>query len=454
MTFATKPFRLSRRAVLRGSGAAIALPWLEAMSGQTRKAQAAAPKRCIIWFQPNGSIREGWATAPTDPDFTQSRIFKPLEAFKNDLVVLEGVDNVVAVKPGPGDGHMKGMGCMLTGTELLAGKTVGGSGTPAGLAGGISVDQQIVASTKPSTRIPSLELGVRAQATGTVWGYTSYKGPGVPLPPENNPQSVWNRIFADVSTNPADDTLLQRTRAQRKSVLAGVMANYQLWEGKLGAEDKRRLDQHLTTVSELEKRVSAMTVAPLAKICTRPDLPPKIDPNANDSFPMIGKLQMDLLAMALACDLTRVGTLQWENSVGGTRFTWLGAARGHHDLSHDADTVTDTVEMLIKINGWFSQQLATFMGKLAAVQEDNGTLLDNTLILSCNELARGNIHSSNEMPFLLAGHAGGKLKGGRYLRYPGTVSHNNLLVSILNLMDVPATTFGNPMWCTGPLTGL
>ncbi len=475
MTFSTKPFRLSRRTLLRsglrggvqGAGAVIALPWLEAMSGTGRQAHAAGAKRFVTWFTPNGSIKEAWNVPTVDADFTQTRIFKPLEAFKDRLVVIEGVDNVVATKPGPGDGHMKGMGCMLTGIELLPGKTLGGSGTPAGFAGGISVDQEIVAKAKPNTRFPSIELGVQAGSAGSVWGYSNYKGPGLPLPLDNSASSVWSRIFSEVGATPGDDSLFQRSRMQRKSVLNGVMANYRLWMGKMGADDRKRLDQHLTAIAELEKRVSSATVAPAAGNCVKPGMPPeqqnvlpkapeatKLDYKSNDKFPEIGKLQMDLLAMALQCDLTRVATLQWENSVGGTRFTWLGASRGHHDMSHDPDDVPDIKELLIKINIWFSQQLAYLMGKLAAVQEGDSTLLDNSLILACNELSRGNSHSNADMPFVLAGRAGGKLKGGRYLKFPGTISHNNLLVSILNMFDVPATTFGNPMWCTGPLSGL
>lgn len=160
--------------------------------------------------------------------------------------------------------------------------------------------------------------------------------------------------------------------------------------------------------------------------------------------------------MALACDLTRVATLQWERSVGDVRFTWLGADRGHHSLSHDPDSMADSVEMLTKINTWYAEQLAYLMTRMASIKEGTGTMLDNTVIFWCNELSRGNAHSHPDMPFLLAGGVGGALKTGRFLRYgsTATVPHNNLLVSLMNTMGLPDQTFGDPKYCTGPLVGL
>jgi len=163
------------------------------------------------------------------------------------------------------------------------------------------------------------------------------------------------------------------------------------------------------------------------------------------------------LVMALACDLTRVATLQWENSVGDARFTWLGIDRGHHDMSHDGDSNGDTLEKLTQINIWYAQQLLYLMNALAKIPEGAGTLLDNTLIFWCNELSRGNVHSHPEMPYLLAGGTAGAarpLTMGRFLSYSGSVPHNNLLVSLMNVFGLPDKTFGNPAYCSGPLARL
>ena len=177
---------------------------------------------------------------------------------------------------------------------------------------------------------------------------------------------------------------------------------------------------------DLEKRLLATESAGGAATCKKPDAP-----GAPTDVPLIGQLQVDLLVTAMACDLTRVGTIQWENSVGGLRFSWLGATRGHHDMSHDADSNADTKAMLVKINAWLAeQQFGYLLKRLQATPEGEGNMLDNTLVLWCNEPARGNSHSRNNMSYVLAGKAGGALKAGRYLKYTKT-NHNNLLVSIL-----------------------
>jgi hypothetical protein len=449
---------LSRRTVLRGAGVSVALPWLEAMSGVDRKAHAAAPKRFLVFFSPNGHIRDAWMPTGTPDNFQLSRTLAPLEKLKNDIVILDGVDNVAAANSkGPGDDHQRGMGTMLTAIEVLPGKSMGGCVTcaPAGLAGGPSVDQEIVARTKPPTKFPSLELGVRSGQQGTVWGYSSYKAAGQPLPLDNSPLSVWKRVFTDLQVAGGDNTFALKLQMERRSVLDAVQKNYQFLLPRLGTEDRKKLDQHLTSIRELEGRIlAAGGPSAAAKGCANPAAPATIDFGANDNFPKVATMQMDLMVMAMACDLARVGTIQFEHSTGETNFTWLGATRGHHTLSHDPDSNADTKELLTKIDVWFAQQLTYLMTRMKDFQEEGGTMLDNSLILWCNELSKGNSHSHPDMPFVLAGHAGGKIKGGRWLKFAGTVSHSNLLVSVLNAMDVPATTFGNPAYCTGPLAGL
>lgn len=451
-----KPFRISRRAMLRGAGGiAIGLPFLEVMTPLERRARAAdaPPKRFLVFFSPDGSIHENWVPKGTETDFTLSRILAPLEAHKQQLVILDGIENKVGgYSAHPGDDHMKGMGTMLTGIGLLDGTTQGGAGDPAGLAGGISVDQAIANTISTGTKFKSLELGVQAGSSGTVWGYTAYAGSNQPLPPDNNPSSVFNRVFSSVG---ADTTAITKTQAERKSVLDAVQQSYGRLNPRLGKSDRAKLDEHLTNIRDLETRLTAAGAGGAA--CAKPGDPGKLDYKSNANFPMVGKLQMDLMKMALACDLTRVGTIQWEQSVGNVRFTWVDPAitRGHHDMSHDGDSSTDTIEQLTLINIWYAQQLAYLLDALKSTKETDGsTMLDNTLLVWCNELARGNAHSHDQMPYLLAGGAGGALRTGRFLTYKPRPSHNNLLVSCMNLMGVPGTTFGDPAFCTGPLANL
>jgi hypothetical protein len=446
--------RISRRTLLKGAaGAAIALPFLNVMQ-KRGNAATAFPKRLLIWFQPDGTIHENWVPTGSASNFTLSRILAPLAPYQSQLVVLDGVhDHVGDYSEVPGDDHQKGMGTMLTGVHLLSGTQQGGCTTcpAAGLAGGISVDQSIANVIGTSTKFKSLELGVQSGSSG-VWAYSNYTAANAPLPLDNDPRSVFTRVFGDLGV---DAAAMARLRAERKSVLDAVMSSYSALSSRLGPDDKLKVDSHLANIRDLELRLTTPG-ATVGGSCMKPMDPGALNFMNNDTFPAIGKLQMDLMVMAFACDLTRVGTIQWENSVGDVRFTWLpgqNITRGHHDMSHDGDSVAQTIEWLTQINIWYSQQLAYFLGQLKAIPEGSGTMLDNTLVFCCNELARGNVHSHDKMPYLMLGGAGGSLKGNRFLSYSGD-PHNNVLVSLSNLMGVPSTTFGDPKFCTGALAQL
>jgi hypothetical protein len=441
---------LGRRTLLRGAGTAFALPLLQAML-PARKAHAAPrTKRFIAMFSANGTIPKNWTPTGTETAFTLSPILSPLEPLKSKVIVLQGIDQQGG---GAGDGHQNGMAGWLTGQPTNPGPFKGGCGQNGGWANGPSLDQVIakeVAKTV-TTKFKSLELGVLSDAGGgTNWSRMCYAGPDQPLPPEINPVTAFSRLFGDLTTTPG---MVDQAAGRRKSVLDGVMGQYTYLKGRLGADDGRKLDAHFQAVREVESRLGAVTGG-TTTACSKPPMPGAISATANDSFPTIGKLQMDLLVMALACDLTRVASLQWSRAVSPVRFTWLTITRGHHDISHDGDTNTVSVDQLTQINRWFAQQLYYLMDKLNQVVEPEGTLLDNSAILWGNELAKGNAHSRNDAPYVLAGGAGGGLQTGRFLSYTGTARHNDLLVSVANALDVPLTTFGNPAWCTGPLPRL
>jgi hypothetical protein len=433
---------IDRRTLLRGGGAAIALPLLEAMLPRKAHAQM-APKRFVPWFTANGTIMKNWAPTGSETAFTLSPILMPLEPFKSKLIVIQGVDQQGG---GAGDGHQNGMAGWLTGQPTNTGPFKGGCGQNGGWANGISADQHIAKTIGATTKFKSLEFAVQA-GSATNWSRMSYAGPDMPVPPEENPTNAFNRIFADLNASPME---IDKTRVQRKTVLDAVMGQFRYVKGKVGAEDGRKLDAHFEAVRDIESRLAVMGPIAPGMACSKP-APVTMNAGSNDAFPAVGKLQMDLLVMALACDLTRVASLQWSRAVSPTRFTWLQITRGHHDISHDGDTNTVSVDQLTQINNWYAQQMAYLLGKMAAIQEVGGTLLDNSLVLWGNELAKGNAHSRNDAAYLIAGSAGGYFQTGRYLAYTGTVQHNNLLVSCINAFGIPATTFGNPAWCTGPL---
>ena len=433
---------------MRGAfGAAVALPWLESLAARhARAAGTGFPTRFVVMFSPDGTIPGAWTPTGTETSFVLSPILAPLAAHQDALVVIQGVDQ----RGGGGDGHQNGIGGMLTGQVLNSGPFAGAGSAPAGWPNGPSVDQRIAEVIGTTTKLRSLELGVQVGAADN-WGRMIYRAANQPLPPEDDPAQVYNNVFADLHGDPA---ALAALRARRKSILDTVGGQYTRISARLGAADRARLDQHLTAVREIETRLTTPFVPPNAS-CTDPAAPPAAT-TANDDFPAIGALQMDLLVMALACDLTRVASLQWSRSVSQVRFTWLTPAipEGHHDLSHRPDSDASAVDKLTRINRWYATQLATLMTKMKAVPEGDGTLLDHTLILWCNELAIGNIHSRTDAPYVLGGGAGGALTTGRFLTYAGDVPHNNLLVSLLNAMGLPDQTFGKPDWCTGPLPGL
>jgi len=444
----TRSFRLSRRTMLRGAcGAAIGLPWLEAMAPRGARAAAAPPKRFIVMFSPNGTLPSQWSPTGGETDFVLGPILAPLEPHRADIVVVKGLNQQGA----GGDGHQTGMGGMLTGSPLNPGPFAGVGAAPAGWAAGPSVDQRVADLSAGATKLRSLELVVQVGSADN-WGRMIYRAANQPLPPEDDPAAVYARVFADLHTAPA---VLARLRRRRQSILDTVGGEYTRLGARLGSADRQRLEAHLASVRELETRLTSDAVVP-GGACHDPQVTP-VAAQTNDAFPTVGGLELDLMVMALACDITRVASLQWSRSVSEERFTWLGIGEGHHTLSHLGDDDAAAVDKLTRINNWYAQQLAGLLSRLAAVPDvDGSTLLDNTLVLWSNELAKGNTHSRMGAPYVLAGHAGGALRAGRFLDYSGlALPHNDLLVGLLNIMGLPDTSFGKPDWNSGqPLPGL
>jgi hypothetical protein len=427
--------RLPRRrflGFLRGlAGGALALPLLDSLTSGSARALP-HPKRLIVFFSANGTIADAWRPTGGENDFVLSEILEPLAPHRDQLLILGGVDAESSYH-GPGDNsHWNGMGHMLTGTELV---DLGG-GVFTG--GGISVDQYLAKQIGGATKLASLELAVE-ESPSTVSSRLSYLGASQPVPPESDPQKVFHRLFGGLS--PA-------LQAQRKSVLDAVSDDLGALQPRLGKDDQHKLAAHLDAVRDVEKR---LYISP-APTCGSIELG-RFDVN---DLPAIGKEQMDLLVLALACDLTRVVTLQWSQAVSMTRMIWLGIADPHHTLSHYPVTDAVAQSKLVQINRWYATQFAYLLQAMKAVPEGDGTLLDNSVVLWCNELGEGSTHSRRNVPYVLAGGAGGALKTGRYLQFPATKKpwHNDLLISLCQAMDVNVSTFGNPAYCHGPIPGL
>lgn len=439
--------RLGRRTFAKTLGlSALALPFLRALPSQ---AQVDAPKRFIFMFSPNGTVPDAWGADGGERDFTLRRILAPLESFREQLLVLEGVDQRSA-REGPGDGHQTGMGHLLTGRVLLPGDTMGGcdSCPPASWASGISVDQRIANHVGDGTRFRSLELGVKVGRAANVWSRMSYQGAAQPLPPEDDPYAVYDRVFGDLVADPFG---LERRRALRQSVLDFVQEDFSRLRANLGRADRDVLDSHAEAVRDIERRLDSPGAVGAA--CAAPTMGERLDKDATENYPAVGRLQMDLLVMAMACDLTRVGTLQWSRSVGGVPSPWLGIEDRHHDLSHEGDGNSDAKEKLVRINTWYAEQYAYLLGRLASIPEGEGSMLDNTLVLWGNELGKGNSHTRNDIPFVLGGNVDGHFSTGRFLRFEAR-PHNDLLTTVAQAYGVEDETFGAPEFNTGPISEL
>lgn len=433
--------RISRRSLL-GAGAALIG---SALLPRTAWADGIPPKRLVIVFSPCGTIYPSWAPTGSETSFVLSPILQPFAPFQDRMIVIDNM-NVEAARHGDGDDHMKGMGAMLTGVELLPGTVQGGGGTPAGFGGGISIDQQIANTIGTTTTYKSLELGAYVKASD-VWSRMSYAGANQPLPPMEDPVKTYQRLFSGAAGTPAE---LARLLKRRQSVLDQVQGSLKTLESNIGADDRARVQAHLESVQQIEKQLLSKTTS-----CIAPTLGPALDLNDANNYPAVGKLQMDMLVTALACDLTRVATMQFSRASSPASFPWFGFAESHHDLSHMSDGDAVSQNKLVQINNFYASQVAYMLGKMDAVVEGNGkTMLDNSLVVWMNELSKGNIHGHDPTPIVIFGSARGTLKTNRYLKYSSSQLHQNLLVSLANAMDVPMTTFGNPAYCTGPLANL
>lgn len=453
--------RINRRTFLRGlGGSAIALPLLQAGLGRHAFAQATGsmngefPKRFIYFFHPNGTIQDDfWPTAgATERDFAMSRILTPLEVHREKLLILEGINlDSGGGEFGPGEPHQRGMGTVLTGRPLQEGAFVGGDGSLAGWGDGISLDQHLGNRIGASTPFKSLHLGVRSDTTAPtaeVRTRISYTGPAQPVPPQNEPLTVFRDLFSDFSTEPTE---LVVARQQRKSILDTVGGQLSQIQSRVGYHDKQRLESHLAMVRDLEVRLENERVT--GEACYAPTEPEDLEPDSEDTMPLISRLHIDLMVMALACDLTRVASIQYSNAKNHIRFPWLESLGDGHQLSHAGPTNTDAHEEWVARDTWFAGEFAYLLTKLDSIQEGDGTMLDNTVILWINELSQGNTHSHINMPFVMAGSGGGYFDTGRYLQYDNA-SHSDLLVSIQNAFGIEDETFGDERFVNGPLSGL
>lgn len=433
--------KLDRRQVLRGAGAVVALPFLESIAPRRAYAQMGGPtKRFVAFYVPNGIHMRAWTPAGRGTRWETTPILAPLEPFRDAINIVSGLRNEPAYPDGPGD-HAAGTGSFLSAAHCF--KTEG-----AGIENGISIDQLIANAVGQEHRFPSLVLGSEGggNAGGCDSGYScaysrniSWTGDTTPAAKEVTPRSVFNRLFGSHDAG-LTQAQVARRKLYRKSVLDFVRGDAERLKPKLGRTDTRKLDEYLTSVRELERQIE-LTEAQRCDAGVVPGRPEDLRGHVRQ--------MLDLLVVALQCDLTSVATYMLGNGGSNRPFPWLGIADGHHQISHHQDNPANFA-MLQTIDIWEMEQVAWLLGRLQGIEDrDGGTLLDNTLLFFSSEIADGNSHAHRDLPVLLAGGAGGQLRGGRHLDFAEKPAIADLFVRFAQLMGVDVTTFGDDG--TGPL---
>jgi hypothetical protein len=431
MTFLTKK-HLHRRTLLRGAGVAISLPLLDAMLPAASAAPASV-RRIGFVYVPNGIIMNEWLPSTTGADFDMKRVLKPMEPFKSDITVLSGLYNHAAADV-EGGAHAKASGSFLSGKPPK--HTAG-----ADVHSGVTFDQIAANHWAAETRVPSLQLGCEDSRmvgncdTGSSCAYTntlSWKDADTPLMVEVNPRSVFERLFGNVDMSLSAEVRARRA-LYRKSILDETQENAQSLVAGLGAADKRKLDQYLTAIREVEQRIIDSEQNPLM---------PSIDKPAGIPFVFSDyvKLMFDLQVVAFQSDLCRVSTIMLGREGSVRTYPEIGVPDPHHPLTHHRGH-PDFIEKVTKINVFHAELFSYFLQRLKETEEGDGSLLDHSAILYGGALSEGNGHSNENLPLVLAGAAGG-LRGGRHVAaQPQPVA--NLFVDILNRGGIETEAFGD-----------
>ncbi len=443
-----KTWTFDRRTLLRGTGAALALPWLESMAPwaaaveATSGGEAAPSVRMACLFMPNGVRADAWEPRGTGEDYELSPTLQPLARHKSECLVLSQLQHTACRG---GDGHYVKTSGWLTGTTIT--KTTG-----AGLScNGTSVDQVAAARIGHATRLPSLELGTEPVGTGidrnvgytrVYGGHISWRAPTVPVAKEIDPQLVFDRMFRP--------ELSDATLHDDRSVLDIVRGDAHRLRRHISGADRRKLDEYLESVRALEQRIErsrnheAQTWEPEVDGPVLPR-PAGIPPSHADHV----RLMLDLMVLAFQTDQTRVVTFMFGNSVSNKNFSFLEGVRGgHHELSHHQNN-GEKLGQYEKINRWHVEQYAYLLDRLRGIEAGEGrTLLDESMILFGSGLRDGNSHDPKNLPLVLAGRGGGRIRPGRHLASDKGTPMSNLFVSMLDVMGAPIERFADS---TGPL---
>ena len=433
---------LNRRTFLRGMGAALSLPVLDAMipaAASAAEVRTVAPTRLGFVYVPNGVIMEDWTPAAEGVAYDLPHILEPIAGLRDDLIVATELAQLNARALGDGGGdHARASSVFLTGVH--PNKTDG-----ADIRAGVSVDQIAARHLGTKTRFPSLELTVEpGKLTGNCdSGYScaysnsiSWRTETTPNPAEGNPRAVFERLFGG-----RDKTLSPEAREKRQqyrgSILDFVLADARQLQARLGAADRRKLDEYLYAIRLVERQIEhneQTSTEGLEKL----DVPE----SAPEDYAEYARLMFDLQVLAYQTDQTRVSTFMMGMEGSGRAYREVGVKGGHHELSHhlgDADKIVN----LRDINRYHMEQFAYFLDKMKSTEDGDGSLLDHSLIVYGSGISDGNRHNHDNLPVLLAGRASGNVKPGRHIRYPKDTPMANLFLNMLEYTGCPTEHLGD-----------
>lgn len=440
---------ISRRTTLKGLGTAIALPMLEAMLPRTSAAaeRAAKPLRMAFFYVPNGKHMPDWLPSTEGAGYELPKTLQPLAALKDDFCVLSGLSHQKADANGDGGGdHARALTTFLTGAQ--ARKTDG-----ADIRAGVSVDQVAAREFGKLTRFASLEVGADAGAqsgncdSGYSCAYSSniaWRSENQPVAKEVDPKLIFDRLF---TLGRSGESAEARTRRERynKSILDMVADDARRLQNEVGVADRRKLDEYLTAIRELEVRIDKAAQAPQGQSLPL-DRPQGIPASYEDHLRILG----DLVVLAFQTDTTRVSTLVFANEGSNRSYAFMDVPEGHHDLSHHEGKAEKQAKIQ-KINQFHVTQLAYILERLRSVHEGDESLLDRSLIVYGSGIGDGNAHNHNNLPIILAGRGGGMVKTGRHIAYPDGTPLTNLYLAMLQGAGIHLDKLGDS---TGTLKGL
>jgi hypothetical protein len=434
---------LARRSFLRGFGATLALPLLDAMVpaiAATKSGLAAqSPTRLGFVYVPNGMIQKAWLPTKEGVGFDMPSSMAPLEPFRENMLVLSNLMQNSGRSLGDGAGdHARAGASWLTGVHPK--KTEG-----SGIHSGISADQIAAKELSKFTQLGSLEIGLEepSLAGGCDSGYScaytntiSWRTAITPNPMEVNPRAVFERLFGDGETTDPK-ARLQRIK-QDRSILDFIRTDVARLEPGLGARDKSKLGEYLDSIRDIERRIQKAEQQSAAMKLPVMDRPTGIP----DEFEAHAKLMSDLMVIAYQTDMTRVISFMMAREGSNRAYRSIGISDGHHSVTHHMNDA-DKIEKVMKIDQLHVQTLAYLLDRMKNTPDGDGNLLDHSMILFGSSISDGNAHTHHDLPLVLVGGANGKVKGGRHVRYAPETQMNNLLLSMLDKANVPAEQLGD-----------